>query len=96
MKMPTIIARSDQDDPPEKKDSITETVAAMIRERSAAAQLISEAEILSSLHDEHLLRVDADQADEDRTALLTRLIHENEDLHKIIGKGRPVITLPTI
>ena len=87
MKMPKSIARPGQDDLPGKSDSVTDIMAAMIRERSAAAQLTTESEILCSVHDDHLMHSDADQNGMDGGLFLERLIHENEDLRKMTGDG---------
>lgn len=89
MKMSRDIARPGQDGQAGTMDSLAEIMAAMIRERSAAAELISEAEILMALQDGDLVPPNTGPSEEGSTAFLDRLIHENEDLKKIFGKGPP-------
>ena len=78
MKTPKIIESACKDDRTGHRDNVTE-IAATIRKKSAAAELISEDEILSLFKDKHPLF----PAGED----IALLIEENEDLHKLSGAG---------
>ncbi len=82
MKTQKIIESSCEDDRTGHKGNATE-IAAAIRKKSAAAELISEDEILSLLKDENPLL----PAGEDVAAILTRLIEENEDIQRLSGAG---------
>jgi len=82
MKTPQIIESAREDDITGRRDNATE-IAATIRKKSAAAELISENEIMGLLKDEHSLLMEG----EDMAAILTQLIQENEDLHKLTGAG---------
>ncbi len=89
MKAPAIMERAGKEDRTGLRDAVAARVSAVIRERSAAAELISEAEILSLLNDEHLMFLDADGTGEDITVILARLVQESEDLQKLSGAGSP-------
>ncbi len=71
------------------RDTVAEHVAALIRKRSAAGELIAAAEIPDLWEDEYLSFPNADGSGEDIAGILTRLVHENEDLHKLSGAGSP-------
>jgi hypothetical protein len=86
MKEPTITDGTVRDDGKEKGDAVAEMAAGVIRERSAAAQLVSESDILLLL-EERLTPPDTDTTGDDITVLLTRLVQENEDLHSLAGAG---------
>jgi hypothetical protein len=68
------------------KDAAVETAAALIRESSAAARLVSESEVRLLL-EEHLGLPETDSPCEDASDILTRAVHENEDLHSLTGAG---------
>lgn len=89
MKALTIIKGAGKEGGMELRDPIAERVAAAIREKSAAAQLISASEIMGLLNDENLALPDADKTGEDITAILTRLVNEYADLHELSGTGAP-------
>ena len=86
MKTPKIIESACKDDRTGHRDNAAE-IAAAIRKKSAAAELISEDEILSLFKDKHPLVPDKNKAGEDMAAILTQLIEGNEDLHKLSGAG---------
>ncbi len=65
-------------------DAAAKKAAAAIRERSAAAQLISGSEILDLLNAERLAPPDAGQ---DVHGFLTQLVDGHEDLHGLPGTG---------
>jgi len=72
------------------RETWAERAAALIRERSAAAELISGAELRALLAAEDLAVTGAAQeggAGEARTAMFARLLEANEDLRKITGAG---------
>jgi hypothetical protein len=70
----------------EHGDAAVEMMTAVIRERSAATQLVSESEILAVV-EERLTPPDRDTTGDDISALLTRLVDENEDLQTLAGAG---------
>ncbi len=74
---------SQKSDGKEHKNNTAEKAAAVIRERSASTELITEDEILRLLKDEHFLPLDANRTGKDLVAILMQLIQENEDLHKL-------------
>jgi hypothetical protein len=86
MKDPTITDGTVRDEGKEKGDAVAEMAAGVIRERSAAAQLVSESDILLLLN-ERLTPPDRDTTGDDISVLLTRLVDENEDLHSLAGAG---------
>jgi hypothetical protein len=67
-----------------RTDAVADTAAALIRERSAAGELVSEPEIALFL-ERHVATPDTSMAGDCVTALLARLILENEDLHTLSG-----------
>jgi len=71
------------------RDSVDEHVAELIRKRSAAGELITAAEIPDLWEDEYPPFPDADGSGEDIAGILSRLVHENEDLYKLSGAGYP-------
>jgi hypothetical protein len=75
-----------KDDGTEHGDTVAEMMAAVIRERSAKAQLVSESEILLLLK-ERLTPPDSDTKDDGIAVLLTRLVDEYDDLHTLAGAG---------
>ena len=75
-----------KDDGTEHGDAVEEMMAAVIRERSAAAQLVSESEILLVVG-ERLAPPDTDTAGDDLSVLFTQVVDENEDLYSLAGAG---------
>jgi hypothetical protein len=71
--------------PETHRDAVTEIIVNAIRERSAAAQLISEAEIMSLLNERQYTISDTDKKVENAAAILPLLIQEKEDLHRLAG-----------
>lgn len=69
-----------------RTDAVAAAAAALIRERSAAGDLVSESEIALFLK-EHSSSPDTNMDGDVVTALLSRLILENEDLHTLSGAG---------
>ena len=65
-------------------DAAEDMAAALIREESAAARLVSESEIRLFLA-EHLRPGDANTPGEDVSAILSRAVFGNEDLHALSG-----------
>jgi len=68
------------------KDTAAELAAALIREGSAAARLVSESEV-GLLLEEHLGSPETDRSGEDASDILTRSVQGNEDLHMLEGAG---------
>ena len=85
MKAPIIMQGARKDDGSEHGDSAAEIAAAMIRERSAAARLVSASEIMLFL-EEHPAP-DMNISDEVVTEFLARLVFDNKDLHTLSGTG---------
>jgi len=72
------------------RETVVESVAALIRKRSAAGELISATEIADLWEEEHLAySPDKEGSGEDMEGILTRLVHENKDLHKLSSAGAP-------
>ena len=65
-------------------DAVADTTVALIRERSAAGELVSEPEIALFL-ERHVATPDTSMAVDCVTALLARLLLENEDLKALRG-----------
>lgn len=89
MKMPLNRDKLGREDPQEVGISLMNMIVALIHKRSAAAQLTSESEILSAVHDRLLVCADVEAGKMDDVGILDRLIAENEDLQRIIGQGPP-------
>ena len=70
-------------------DSVDEHVAELIRKRSAAREFITAAKIPDLWEDEYPPFPDMDGSSEDITGILTRLVHEKEDLHELSVSGSP-------
>lgn len=70
-----------------KKDAVTEAAADAIRERSAAAQLISEAELMELMRGHRPASPETGGSAEALTAALSKLIPQNDDLRRISGPG---------
>jgi hypothetical protein len=85
MKAPIIMQGTGKDNGTEHGDSAAEMAAAVIRERSAAARLVSASEI-TLLLEEHP-EPDTNISGEGVTELLTRLVFDNKDLHALSGAG---------
>jgi len=85
MKEPVLTDCPDNDGTLEA-ETVEAITVALIRERSAAGQLVSAAELMSLL-EERLTPRDARIQGEDITAMLTRAAHENQDLHTQNGAG---------
>lgn len=66
-------------------DTVTEIVAAVIREKSAASQLISESEILSLVGEERLSCPDTGTTGEGISSILDHVVRKNEDLNILSG-----------
>jgi hypothetical protein len=86
MKARTTMEGPGKDDGTLRGDAAAEMAAAVIRERSAAEQVVSTSEILSVV-EERLTPPDTDTTGDDISMLLTRLVQENEDLHSLAGAG---------
>lgn len=82
MTAPTVTENRRKPDTAKQAETAADIIAKAIRERSAAYQLISESELFSLLND----LPDADRKDEDISAILIRLIQENDDLKIFSGK----------
>ncbi|MFZ2961462.1 MAG: hypothetical protein WA705_31680 [Candidatus Ozemobacteraceae bacterium] len=83
MKTPIIMQGTGKDNGTGHEASAPEMAAAVIRERSAAARLVSASEIMRFL-EEHLMP-GANISGEVVTELLTRLVLDNKDLHALSG-----------
>ncbi len=64
-------------------------LASLVREKSAAYQLVTESELLSALNNEYPALVDANNTEVNLMAIMNQLILENEDLKRITGTGAP-------
>ncbi len=64
-------------------EAATQAIAAMIRQNSAAGQLISESEILHRVADQHLLTPRAADPAEEFETILEKAVKGSEDLHEL-------------
>jgi hypothetical protein len=86
MRGPVIVESPGADGGAGQRDAAAEVAAAVIRERSEAAQLVSAPEILSAV-EERITPPDSDTPGVDITSLLARAVHENDDLQALAGAG---------
>jgi hypothetical protein len=87
MKARTISESAGKDDGTGHRATLKEKAAAIIREKSAALQLISSSEISALLADESLSPSDGDQKSAAIAAILRQLVHETDDLQMLSGTG---------
>jgi hypothetical protein len=85
MKEPIILDGPVRDEGTLPGDAV-EMAAAVIRERSADALLVSASEIMLYVQ-KHLAAPDTNITGEDIPVMLTRMVQENEDLHSLAGAG---------
>ena len=67
-------------------EAAAQAIAAMIRQNSAAGQLISESEILHRVADQHLFPPRAAGPAEEFETILKKVVKGNEDLHELAAR----------
>lgn len=72
---------------PRMRESIIEKTASLIRNKSAAGELLAESEILHFIDEEIRRFPEAKKADENPADLLARSAQETEDLQRLLAAG---------